>query len=679
LLLPIKPDMMKKISWFEITLILVILISHTYAALSPEKSLMNWFKVDDAFYYFNTARNISNGLGVTFDGINSTNGFHPLWMLVCIPIFFFARYNLFLPFRILVILLGLLNAASAILLYRWISKELSKNAGILAAVIWAFTPLIHSETSLSGLETGLSIFFFILLSKLISESMSYTKRIPIGRLILTGSIAALAFLSRLDNIFIILMVGIWFIFANSSIRLYLVLDTIFIMLAAYASLLFRLGNFIDIYKFSSGLFLFIGLGLIIKIPILFFLSLYQPNSFSSLGKLLRNLLIALIGGEIVSSILVFLLSFTRQGFSFPKSLPLYDLAALFILIGGSRIILFFFSKEQSEPFQSPIQILKENWNSWLRNFAYYFGILAFVMFAYLVLNQLFFQTPLPISSQIKQWWGTMQTVYGIPARTITESLGIGIPQWSLLSNIFNSPGKLILSKFMFLIYIVEFFIIAYLIIKNSHIAKQSFDRLLLLPILGGCFWQIWTYNIRSYVGFRDWYWMNELFFTVLFFVVLYYFLENTIRLFDQKRIIDTTFLVAISTVILIGYTSSTSNFIKFNNSSSQEGEYLFGVSFLEKNTEPGAIVGFTGGGTIGYFIHDRSIINLDGLINSSAYFKSLTNYQAAEFLDKMGLDYIFARPFIVLESEPYKDEFSNRLELISYYESYALYRYLPSP
>ena len=37
---------------------------------------------DDAFYYFGIARNVAHGHGSTFDGINPTNGYHPLWMLI---------------------------------------------------------------------------------------------------------------------------------------------------------------------------------------------------------------------------------------------------------------------------------------------------------------------------------------------------------------------------------------------------------------------------------------------------------------------------------------------------------------------------------------------------------------------------------------------------------------------
>ena len=45
------------------------------------------FLHDDAYYYFKIASNITQGFGITFDTINPTNGFHPLWMLVLLPLF----------------------------------------------------------------------------------------------------------------------------------------------------------------------------------------------------------------------------------------------------------------------------------------------------------------------------------------------------------------------------------------------------------------------------------------------------------------------------------------------------------------------------------------------------------------------------------------------------------------
>jgi hypothetical protein len=42
--------------------------------------------VDDAFYYLQVARNVAAGHGATFDRLNPTNGFHPLWVMVLAPL-----------------------------------------------------------------------------------------------------------------------------------------------------------------------------------------------------------------------------------------------------------------------------------------------------------------------------------------------------------------------------------------------------------------------------------------------------------------------------------------------------------------------------------------------------------------------------------------------------------------
>ena len=93
---------MKRSHWFEILLIVVVLAIQLYAAFSEAHNFPNnWFIRDDAYYYFKVAENIGLGHGSTFDGINPTNGYHPLWMLVCIPIFALARFDLnpaFAPF-----------------------------------------------------------------------------------------------------------------------------------------------------------------------------------------------------------------------------------------------------------------------------------------------------------------------------------------------------------------------------------------------------------------------------------------------------------------------------------------------------------------------------------------------------------------------------------------------------
>jgi len=52
----------------------------------PFQFLLN-FAHDDSFFYIKTANNLAKGLGSTFDGINLTNGYHPLYF-ICLVILF---------------------------------------------------------------------------------------------------------------------------------------------------------------------------------------------------------------------------------------------------------------------------------------------------------------------------------------------------------------------------------------------------------------------------------------------------------------------------------------------------------------------------------------------------------------------------------------------------------------
>ena len=123
---------LKRLPWFEIAIALALLGINGYAAFSDAYNLPNtWFTRDDAYYYYKVAQNISEGHGSTFDGINPTNGYHPLWMLVCVPIFALARFDLILPLRILILVLAALRAATSILLYHLLKDVIAKPIAML--------------------------------------------------------------------------------------------------------------------------------------------------------------------------------------------------------------------------------------------------------------------------------------------------------------------------------------------------------------------------------------------------------------------------------------------------------------------------------------------------------------------------------------------------------------------
>ncbi len=237
---------------FEIILILLVLVSHAYAAFSPANSLVNWYTTDDAYYYFKVAQNVSEGHGFTFDQIGRTNGFHPLWMAICIPIFALARFDLILPLRIVVIVLALLNAGSGILIYRLLKKKISPLISMLAALLWVFFPKIQGVTTTLGMESGINAFFTLLLLLKFFQCTSEQRsnRLQNRNLIGFGIIALFTLLSRLDNIFLILILGIWLLFPGWRIRFLTMGDLVLAVGSVFLAFLSRLG--IDLYYFYSS-------------------------------------------------------------------------------------------------------------------------------------------------------------------------------------------------------------------------------------------------------------------------------------------------------------------------------------------------------------------------------------------------------------------------------------------
>jgi hypothetical protein len=102
------------------------------------------------------------------------------------------------------------------------------------------------------------------------------------------------------------------------------------------------------------------------------------------------------------------------------------------------------------------------------------------------------------------------------------------------------------------------------------------------------------------------------------------------------------------------------------------------LQYLETNTEPGNIIGMTGGGNVGYFIHDRTIINMDGLINSNEYFHILQNGEAPTYLRERGMTRVFANAQL-LALPPYYGQYAPYLERYSNYGGKGLFYLLEEP
>ncbi|MGQ9765710.1 MAG: hypothetical protein ACUVRI_12675 [Armatimonadota bacterium] len=194
---PIWPNIVVVISTFAVTL---------FIALQPVDFLVRHLK-DDSFYYLKTANNIALGLGSTFDGINRTNGYHPLWMLNLIPIYWLFPHSPLTALRTVMLVMAVYHTVAAWMLYRTISWTHGVVLGMVFSLTWALSPIVL-RISLNGLESAL---YSLLLTAIILLITTHLKdntgswAVPPGSTkvsLVLGFLVALCMLARLDAIFL---------------------------------------------------------------------------------------------------------------------------------------------------------------------------------------------------------------------------------------------------------------------------------------------------------------------------------------------------------------------------------------------------------------------------------------------------------------------------------------------
>lgn len=160
---------------------------------------------DDAFYYLTIARNIAAGLGSTFDGLGPTNGYHPIWLGLLIPLAAVAPSDDWLIGSVYV-LNSLLWIAAVMLL-----AALGRSMGCRREMVFALPVLIWYGATwggrghylfFTGLEIGLTIVLLLLIVWRALAIDLYGKAVRWQSLIGLGALLGLLVLTRLDTVFI---------------------------------------------------------------------------------------------------------------------------------------------------------------------------------------------------------------------------------------------------------------------------------------------------------------------------------------------------------------------------------------------------------------------------------------------------------------------------------------------
>jgi hypothetical protein len=196
--------------------------------------------------------------------------------------------------------------------------------------------------------------------------------------------------------------------------------------------------------------------------------------------------------------------------------------------------------------------------------------------------------------------------------------------------------------------------LAVLAMNRRKAVRVSFQAA--LPVLfAASLLQLLSYNAPGYSALKEWYWITEPMFLLLAFSLAVSILLRPLQRSTQGMAMLWLAVGALS----LGFAAS---FARVTAVRMPHGLYagrtptLDIVEFLEAHTPLGSLIGMTGGGNVGYYIKDRTIVNLDGLINSPAYFAALRSGSAGSYLESIGLDFVFANPTI-LAGTPYKGQY----------------------
>ncbi|HUM62969.1 MAG TPA: hypothetical protein PKZ26_04785 [Anaerolineaceae bacterium] len=689
---------MKRFSSFSVLLQLGIFLlgvsGSIYVAFTPANSMMNWYSNDDAFYYYKVAQNVLSGHGFSFDGINLTNGFHPLWMVICLGVFWLSRFHLLLPLRVLIVISGVLNGLTGVVLLRLLQKFLPLVAAILGACVWILLPSIYNNYTAHGLESALSAFFVAVLLLKSADLLTGPAEKRAGKLIILGIIAALTILSRLDTLFVVAMVGFFVVFKITRMNRLMVFDLVAVFIASVLAWIIRFST-TPLVLNNYSLYPQMVLSLMLTPTAVFFAGLYNPKVKYSKVQLFSRLAAAAAGLAAALYLALLLLQKAGMNLLVSRSLILLSVSLAFILF----LFVRFFYRPSSQVLSVSAWQQVKNWIQQglphhLRDGALFSFPIVLLVCGYMLTNKLVFGTFTPVSGQVKTWWGTLENTVYRQNTTLVGLMGLapgrGKSPWSLLTSIVADISIFIRNLFvkdtedlpviLFLVFLFMLFILLIFLLsrKDGLLARRSFA--LLIPALaGGCLLHIAYYAARNYGHTRSWYWVPETMLLVLLGAVVSSRMFEKTRQWTRTPVAENLLLLVMVGFVFFLHARYIARLCPPSVSPEHQADYLAETRELESYTRENSLIGMTGGGATAYFIQNRTIINLDGLINSAEYFSTLKTGATNRFLNNLHLDYVFGNSYMLLKTDPYQQIFTGRIREIGNIHSgshFTLYDYI---
>jgi hypothetical protein len=182
-------------------LLSVAVLAGTGLAFAPAHDLPRVLPTEDGFYALAVARHLGLGDGITADGVVRTNGFQPLWSLLCAPLYTLVGGDRIAGLRLTQLLGTMLWLAFAALLALY-ARDVARRHGLrgdvaaVAALVVALGSVSVFRVFHNGLETGLLLVLVCAAVVALDRVRQWTSRRVVAVGLLLGAVAW----ARLDGV-----------------------------------------------------------------------------------------------------------------------------------------------------------------------------------------------------------------------------------------------------------------------------------------------------------------------------------------------------------------------------------------------------------------------------------------------------------------------------------------------
>jgi hypothetical protein len=167
------------------------------AGVLPERPL-----TEDGYYALTVSRNLALGNGLTIDGVHTTNGFQPMFTVICALAYLPTGADSITSLRLVLLISWLVSVAAALtvgdLAAALVPPVRARAARVLATLAWVgcgYTFFQH----FNGLETGLALLLYAVVARAWLRGAAESTAGTLG----LGVVLGLLILARIDGVLLV--------------------------------------------------------------------------------------------------------------------------------------------------------------------------------------------------------------------------------------------------------------------------------------------------------------------------------------------------------------------------------------------------------------------------------------------------------------------------------------------